>query len=429
MLDPRLLRDNIQETARQLAKRGYKLNVSELEQLESQRKALQTQTQELQSQRNALAKQVGQRKAKGESIDDLLQLSETTNQALATKETELAAVQQDIYSRQLEIPNITHASVPEGKGPEDNPEVRRWGQPPVFNFTPKDHVELGESLGYMDFAAGAKISGARFVVLRDKLARVQRGLAQFMLDMHTLEHGYREVYVPYIVNEQSFYGTSQLPKFREDSFFLQGEPTLGLIPTAEVPVTNLARDSIIEAKDMPLKYVAHTPCFRSEAGSYGKDTRGMIRNHQFEKVELVQLVTPESSYNVLEEMTGHAEAVLQRLGLAYRIVTLCTGDIGFGAAKTYDIEVWIPSQQQYREISSCSNFETFQSRRMQARWRNPATQKPELLHTLNGSALAVGRTLVAILENYQDAQGRIHIPEALQPYVGGMTVLEKLRNI
>lgn len=424
MLDPKLLRDHIEETARQLAKRGYVLDIKTLENLESQRKVLQAQTQELQSQRNGFAKQIGQRKSKGEDVADLLSASQTTNEALIAKEAELAQLQQELQQRYLEIPNIPHSSVPEGKDERDNQEIRRWGEIPRFDFTPKDHVELGERLGLMDFAAAAKISGARFVVLHGKLARLQRALAQFMLEVHTTQHGYQEVYVPYIVNEQSFYGTTQLPKFREDLFFLQTENAMGLIPTAEVPVTNLARDSIIEAKDMPLKFVAHTPCFRSEAGSYGKDTRGMIRNHQFEKVELVQMVTPDNSYNTLEELTGHAETILQLLRLPYRVVALCTGDIGFSAAKTYDLEVWLPSQNQYREISSCSNFESFQARRLQARWRNPATQKPELLHTLNGSALAVGRALVAILENCQDAQGRILVPEVLQPYMGGLAVIE-----
>lgn len=426
MLDPKLLRDQLTETAQQLAKRGFVLDTEKLSVLEAQRKTLQTQTQELQSQRNSLAKQIGQCKAKGENVDDLLKTAEAANQSLITKEAELATLQQQLQSYSLEIPNITHDSVPVGKSEADNVEVRRWGKIPTFNFTPKDHVELGERLGLMNFALGAKISGARFVVLQDKLARVQRALAQFMLDIHTKEHGYREVYVPFIVNEQSFYGTGQLPKFREDSFFLQGEgqTQLGLIPTAEVPVTNLMRDTITEAADMPLKFVAHTPCFRSEAGSYGKDTRGMIRNHQFEKVELVHIARPEESYETLEMLTKHAETILQRLELPYRVISLCTGDIGFGAAKTYDLEVWLPSQNCYREISSCSNFESFQARRLQARWRNPVTQKPELVHTLNGSGLAVGRTLVAILENYQDEQGRIHIPAALRPYANDLAVIE-----
>jgi seryl-tRNA synthetase len=426
MLDPKLLRDQLIETAQQLAKRGFVLDTEKLSALEAQRKTLQTQTQELQSQRNSLAKQIGQCKAKGESVDDLLKTAEAANQSLVAKEAELAALQQQLQSYSLEIPNITHDSVPVGKSEADNVEVRRWGKIPTFNFTPKDHVELGERLGLMNFALGAKISGARFVVLQDKLARVQRALAQFMLDIHTKEHGYREVYVPFIVNEQSFYGTGQLPKFREDSFFLQGEgqTQLGLIPTAEVPVTNLMRDTITEAADMPLKFVAHTPCFRSEAGSYGKDTRGMIRNHQFEKVELVHIARPEESYETLEMLTKHAETILQRLELPYRVISLCTGDIGFGAAKTYDLEVWLPSQNCYREISSCSNFESFQARRLQARWRNPVTQKPELVHTLNGSGLAVGRTLVAILENYQDERGRIHIPAALRPYANDLAVIE-----
>lgn len=426
MLDPKLLRDQLTETAQQLAKRGFVLDTEKLSVLEAQRKTLQTQTQELQSQRNSLAKQIGQCKAKGESVDNLLKTAEAANQSLITKEAELATLQQQLQSYLLEIPNITHESVPVGKSEADNVEVRRWGKIPTFSFTPKDHVELGERLGLMNFALGAKISGARFVVLQDKLARVQRALTQFMLDIHTKEHGYREVYVPFIVNEQSFYGTGQLPKFREDSFFLQGEgqTQLGLIPTAEVPVTNLMRDTITEATDMPLKFVAHTPCFRSEAGSYGKDTRGMIRNHQFEKVELVHIARPEESYETLEMLTKHAETILQRLELPYRVISLCTGDIGFGAAKTYDLEVWLPSQNCYREISSCSNFESFQARRLQARWRNPVTQKPELVHTLNGSGLAVGRTLVAILENYQDEQGRIHIPAALRPYANDLAVIE-----
>jgi len=425
MLDPKHLRDQIAETAAHLAKRGYTLNVSLLQNLETKRKTLQSETQELQSQRNNFAKQIGQRKGKGEAVDDLLQAAEANNQLLSLRETELTVLQQELNQLQLEIPNLTHASVPEGKSEEDNVEIRRWGNIPTFDFTPKDHVALGENLGLMDFEIAAKITGSRFVVLRSHLAQLQRALIQFMLDIHTREHGYTEVYVPYIANEQSFYGTGQLPKFREDLFFVQreGEVPMALIPTAEVTVTNLVRDTILEAQQVPLKFVAHTPCFRSEAGSYGKDTRGMIRNHQFEKVELVQIVAPEDSYQALETLTGHAEAILQRLELPYRVLALCTGDIGFCSAKTYDLEVWLPSQNRYREISSCSNFESFQARRMQARWRNPVTQKPEPAHTLNGSGLAAGRTLVAILENYQDKEGRIHIPKALQGYMGGLAVI------
>jgi seryl-tRNA synthetase len=321
------------------------------------------------------------------------------------------------------IPNLPHESVPEGKGEEDNPEIRRWGEPADFAFEPKDHVDLGEGLGMLDFETAAKVTGSRFSVMQGPLARLHRALIQFMLETHTHQHGYREVYVPYLVNADSLRGTGQLPKFEEDLFCTRGEQELYLIPTAEVPVTNLVRDSIIEADRLPLRFTAHTPCFRSEAGSYGKDTRGMIRQHQFEKVEMVQLVRPQDSWETLETLTGHAEAILQQLELPYRVVTLCTGDIGFSAAKTYDLEVWLPGQQKYREISSCSNFEAFQARRMQARWRNPETGKPELLHTLNGSGLAVGRTLVAVMENYQQADGSIRVPSVLQPYMGDITVI------
>lgn len=423
MLDPKLLRDHLEETAKRLATRGYVLDVTSLQQLETKRKIIQTQTQELQNQRNQLAKEIGRRKATGAGIDDLLATADSTNKKLATQEAELEQLQQQLQDRILDIPNLPHDSVPVGKSEADNPEIRRWGQPTPFDFPPLDHVDLGANLNMMDFAAAAKISGARFVVLHDQLARLQRALIQFMLELHTQEHGYKEVYVPYLVNNKSLLGTGQLPKFKADLFSLAGEPEYSLIPTAEVPVTNLVRDSIIEAEQLPLKFVAYTSCFRSEAGSYGKDTRGMIRNHQFEKVELVQIVSPENSYQALEELTQHAETVLQRLELPYRVVALCTGDMGFAAAKTYDLEVWLPSQNHYREISSCSNFEAFQARRMQARWRNPVTQKPEPVHTLNGSGLAVGRTLVAILENYQDARGRVHIPKALQPFMAGLKIL------
>lgn len=428
MLDIKHLRDQIEQTAKALATRGYTLDVETLTELESIRKSLQIDTQELQSTRNYLAKQIGQRKAQKENVDDLLDEAAAINKRLAEKEHALEHLQTQLQDYYLGIPNIPHNSVPIGKNEKDNIEIRRWGKPLDAQFPFKDHVDIGEALGLMDFASAAKISGARFVVLRGQLARMQRALAQFMLDIHTIEHGYTEMYVPFLVNEKSFYGTTQLPKFREDLFFVMGESKLGLIPTAEVPLTNLVREEILEAENLPLKFVTHTPCFRSEAGSYGKDTRGMIRNHQFEKVELVQIAKPENSYEVLEELTQHAEKILQRLELPYRVMALCTGDIGFGAAKTYDLEVWLPSQNQYREISSCSNFEAFQARRMQARWRNPDTQKPEPVHTINGSGLAVGRTLVTIIENYQDNLGCIHIPKALQPYMGGLEVIEPIEK-
>jgi seryl-tRNA synthetase len=424
MLDIRNLRDNTEETAQALATRGYTLNVEELAKLESQRKELQVEAQTLQSTRNGLAKQIGQKKAKKENADDLMAEAASINDELTKKQSTLEEIQAQLQNYHLEIPNLPHSSVPVGKSEDDNVEIRRWGEPKQYAFEPKDHVDLGESLDMMDFAAAAKLSGARFVVLRGQLARMQRALIQFMLDIHTKENGYNEVYVPYLVNEKSLYGTGQLPKFREDFFSTNDDHHLTLIPTAEVPVTNLVRDEIIEAEDLPLKFVTHTPCFRSEAGSYGKDTRGMIRNHQFEKVELVQIVKPEDSYDTLEALTKHAEIILQRLELPYRVVALCTGDIGFCSAKTYDLEVWLPSQNQYREISSCSNFEAFQARRMQARWRNPETRKPEPVHTLNGSGLAAGRTLVAIIENYQDAEGKIHVPKALQPYMDGLEIID-----
>ncbi|MDF3054775.1 MAG: serine--tRNA ligase [Gammaproteobacteria bacterium] len=424
MLDIKDLRDHIEQTAQRLATRGYSLNVAKLTALESTRKLLQVDAQTLQSTRNDLAKQIGQKKAKKENVDDLLAEASNINQALSDKESQLIQVQAELEKHYLDIPNLPHDSVPVGKSEEENVEIRRWGEPAQLAFGPKDHIDLGEGLGLMDFAAAAKISGSRFVVLRGQLARMQRALTQFMLDIHTKEHGYNEVYVPFLVNEKSLYGTGQLPKFREDQFSIAGDNALTLIPTAEVPVTNLVRDEIIEAQNLPLKFVAHTPCFRSEAGSYGKDTRGMIRNHQFEKVELVQIVKPQDAYTALEALTSHAETILQRLKLPYRVMALCTGDMGFSSAKTYDLEVWLPSQNQYREISSCSCFEAFQARRMQARWRNPETKKPEPVHTLNGSGLAVGRTLVAVIENYQDSEGRIHVPEALQPYMDGVKIIQ-----
>lgn len=424
MLDPKLLRNNIEEVAKRLAIRGYQLDITHITQLETQRKSLQVAAQELQNQRNTRSKAIGQAKAKGEDTTALMAEVNQLAEQLKQSETALETIQNQLEAIYSGIPNIPHESVPPGKSEDDNLEIRRWGEPKEFSFTPKDHVDLGEALGGLDFPAAAKITGARFVVMRGALAKLQRALIQFMLDVHTKEHGYQEMYVPYLVNKDSLFGTGQLPKFGNDLFALKGEQEYYLIPTAEVPVTNLARDVIFEADQLPLKMVTHTPCFRSEAGSYGKDTRGMIRQHQFEKVELVQLVKPETSYQAHEELTKHAEKILQKLNLPYRVVILCGGDIGAGSAKTHDLEVWLPSQKRYREISSCSNFEDYQARRMQARWRNPATNKVELLHTLNGSGLAAGRTLVAIMENYQDEQGHIHIPEVLWDYMGGIKVIK-----
>ncbi len=424
MLDPRLLRTELNATAAQLARRGFVLDTKTLAALEDRRKQLQTSTEQLQSARNASAKAVGQAKVKGEDATALLAEAATLGERLKQAQAELTALQERIEGIALGVPNLPHASVPDGRDENDNREVRRWGEPRKFDFAPKDHVDLGAALGMLDFDTAAKIAGARFAVMSGPLARLHRALIQFMLDLHTGEHGYTETYVPYLVNAASLRGTGQLPKFEADLFGVNSDPPYYLIPTAEVPVTNIVRDTIIDADRLPRRYVCHTPCFRSEAGSYGKDTRGMIRQHQFEKVELVQVVRPADSYAALEELTGHAATVLQRLGLPYRVVALCTGDIGFAAAKTYDLEVWLPGQQKYREISSCSNFEDFQARRMQARWRNPDTGKPELVHTLNGSALAVGRTLVAILENYQDAAGNVRVPPALKPYMGGADILQ-----
>jgi seryl-tRNA synthetase len=419
MIDPKLLRANLDEVALHLARRGYRLDTQALAALEEKRKKVQVIAQQFQSERNAKSKAIGTAKSKGEDTSRLMQEVAQIGAAQKQAEAELEQIQNDINEIALGIPNIPHASVPDGKDENANQEVRRWGEPKKFDSTPKDHVDLGAALGMMDFDTAAKIAGARFVVMSGALARLHRALIQFMLDLHTREHGYTETYVPYLVNADSLRGTGQLPKFEQDLFALSGEQRYYLIPTAEVPVTNIVRDVIVDAGYMPRKYVCHTPCFRSEAGSYGKDTRGMIRQHQFEKVELVQVVRPTDSYQALEDLTRHAETVLQRLELPYRVVALCTGDMGFAAAKTYDIEVWLPGQQKFREISSCSNFEDFQARRMQARWRNPQTGKPELVHTLNGSALAVGRTLVAIMENYQDDTGAIRVPHALQPYMGG----------
>ena len=419
MLDPKLLRNELESTTAQLARRGYTLDIARISNLETQRKTLQTRTQELQNERNARSKAIGRAKASGQNIQPLLDDIASLGDTLKQTETELNTIQAQLLDLQLGIPNIPHATTPIGDNETDNVEIRRWGEPRQFTFKPRDHIDLGEE-GGLDFEAGAKLTGARFTVIHGQLARLHRALIQFMLDLHTQEHGYREVYVPYMVNADSLRGTGQLPKFEADLFKLSGEFSYYLIPTAEVPVTNLARDRILDADRLPLRYVCHTPCFRSEAGSYGKDVRGMIRQHQFEKVELVQIVRPEDSYAALEELTRHAETVLQRLGLPYRVVALCTGDIGFASAKTYDLEVWLPGQGKYREISSCSNFEDFQARRLQARWRNPATGKPELVHTLNGSGLAVGRTLVAVMENCQDERGYIRVPEALRPYLGGL---------
>jgi len=420
MLDPRLLRSELDTVRQQLARRGFTLDSDALQALESRRKTIQVDTQALQAERNSRSKGIGKAKAAGEDIAPLLQAVEGLGEQLKAKELELAQLQDELNDILMGIPNLPHASVPDGTGEEDNPVLRLWGEPPVFDFDPLDHVDLGERLGQLDFEAASKLTGSRFSVIQGPLARLHRALIQFMLDTHTREHGYTEVYVPYLVNADSLRGTGQLPKFEADLFRMTGESEYYLIPTAEVPVTNLVRNTITEAQQLPLRYTAHTPCFRSEAGSYGKDTRGMIRQHQFEKVEMVQLVAPQVSYQALEQLTGHAEAILQKLELPYRVVTLCTGDIGFSAAKTYDLEVWLPGQQKYREISSCSNFEAFQARRMQARWRNPETGKPELLHSINGSGLAVGRTLVAVMENYQQADGSIRVPAVLQPYMGGI---------
>ncbi len=419
MLDPTLIRKDPEAVARRLAARGFELDVERLRALEAERKRFQVATQELQAERNARSKAIGQAKARGEPIEPLLADVGRLGEELKASEARLAEVQAELDAILLEVPNLTHESVPLGASEADNREERRWGEPPAFAFTPAHHADLGARLGMMDFEAAGRLAGSRFVTLSGALARMQRALTQFMLDLHTGEHGYTEVYVPFLANRETLQGTGQLPKFAEDLFHLES-PDWFLIPTAEVPVTNLARGRLFEPEELPLRYVCHTPCFRSEAGSYGKDTRGMLRQHQFEKVELVHVVSPERSYQALEELTGHAETVLQRLGLPYRVVTLCTGDIGFGAAKTYDIEVWMPAQNRYREISSCSNCEAFQARRMRARWRNPATGRPEPVHTLNGSGLAVGRTLIALMENLQEADGSFRVPEAIRPYMGGL---------
>lgn len=422
MLDIQLLRTDINDVAKRLATRGYTLDVARFNKLEQTRKALQIATQEIQNQRNTRSKEIGQAKAAGGNIDALMQEVAKLAEDLKTKENELSVLQNEINAMMLEMPNLPDESVPVGKDASSNVVVRTWGDIPKFNFTPKEHFDLAPCLANgMNFETSAKLSGARFVVLSGTIARLQRALTQFMLDVQTEAHGYVEKYVPYLVKSDCLYGTGQFPKFIEDQY--ETADDLWLIPTAEVPLTNIVRDEIIEDILMPLKFTAYTPCFRKESGSYGKDTKGMIRQHQFDKIELVQIVRPNDSYLALEEMVNHAESILEKLKLPYRVVNLCTGDMGFAAAKTYDLEVWLPGQNAYREISSCSNTEAFQARRMQARWRNPTTKKPEPLHTLNGSGLAVGRTLIAVLENYQQADGRVVIPDVLVPYMNGLTVI------
>jgi seryl-tRNA synthetase len=423
MLDPRLIRSELDQVESQLARRAFRLDTAAFAELESRRREVQAKTQSLQSERNSRSKLIGQAKAKGEDIQPLLAEMDSFGDDLKRMEAELDEIQTSLEDLLLGVPNILDADVPDGRSEADNLEVHRWLEPRKFEFEPQDHVELGARLGQMDFEAAVKIAGARFVTLQGPLCRLQRAIAQFMLDLHTMEHGYIETYVPFMVNADSLRGTGQLPKFEADLFRIQSEPPYYLIPTAEVPVTNLVRDEIVEANRLPLKFVCHTPCFRSEAGSYGKDTRGMIRQHQFEKVELVQITAPHDSSAAHEALTAHAEEVLKRLELPFRRVLLCAGDTGFSSAKTYDLEVWLPGQQAYREISSCSNFRDFQARRLKARWRNPDTGKPELVHTLNGSGLAVGRTLIAVMENYQDQSGRIRVPDVLKPYMGGTEVI------
>ncbi|KXF82151.1 serine--tRNA ligase [Enterovibrio coralii] len=427
MLDSKLLRTELDDTAEKLARRGFKLDVDTLRNLEEKRKSLQVRTEELQAERNARSKSIGQAKAKGEDIQPLLAAVDNLGDELNKAKADLAELQDQLNDVIMGVPNIADDAVPVGKDESENVEITVWGEPKSYDFEVKDHVDLGEMSGGLDFASAVKLSGSRFIVMKGQMARLHRAIAQFMLDLHTTEHGYTEMYVPYLVNADSLFGTGQLPKFGEDLFHTKPATEEGvgmsLIPTAEVPLTNLVRDEIVDEADLPIRMTAHTPCFRSEAGSYGRDTRGLIRMHQFDKVELVQIVKPEDSMAALEELTGHAEKVLQLLNLPYRKVILCTGDMGFGSAKTYDLEVWVPAQNTYREISSCSNMTDFQARRMQARFRRKGEKKPELLHTLNGSGLAVGRTMVAIMENYQQADGRIEVPEVLRPYMGGLTYI------
>jgi seryl-tRNA synthetase len=424
VLDSKQLRADAAGVAANLARRGFVLDVAAFQALDERRKTAQIESDRVRSERNANAKAVGMAKGKGEDAAPLLERGQQLTRDLETADAAITQIQAELDAWQLGLPNLLHESVPDGRDESANRQVRAWGEPRKFDFAPKDHVAIGEAQGGLDFETAAKISGARFSVLRGGIARLHRALAQFMLDTHTQEHGYTELYVPYLVLGHSLQGTGQLPKFAEDLFRVQGEQGFFLIPTAEVPVTNLVRDSIVDPANLPLKFVAHTPCFRSEAGAAGKDTKGLIRQHQFEKVELVHITRPADSYAALEELTGSAEKILQKLGLPYRVVALCAGDIGFGSAKTYDIEVWLPGQNKYREISSCSNCETFQARRMQARWRNPETGKPEPVHTLNGSGVAVGRALVAVLENYQNEDGSVTVPAVLRPYMGGAERLQ-----
>ena len=424
MLDPKLIRSDLHGVAEQLKKRNFELDVSALESLELKRKACQVETENFQNERNTKSKSIGKAKAAGDDIQPLLDEVAGLGEKLDFAKSKLAEIQQQMDSILMAIPNLLHDSVPVGKDENDNVEIRRWGEPGLFDFEVKDHVDLGAVNGWLDFETASKLTGSRYVVMHGQMAKLHRALIQFMLDVHTIEHGYTEVYVPYIVNSDSLKGTGQLPKFEEDLFCVDKEAGQYLIPTAEVPVTNIARDEIFDASQLPVKMASHTPCFRSEAGSYGKDTRGMIRQHQFDKVEMVQMVSADKAWDALEELTLHAETILQKLKLPYRTVVLCSGDVGFSAAKTYDLEVWLPGQQAYREISSCSCFGDFQARRMQARWRNPETGKPELLNTINGSGLAIGRTLVAVLENYQQDDGSILIPEVLKPYMGGVEKLQ-----
>jgi seryl-tRNA synthetase len=425
MIDPKLLRQSTHEVAANLARRGFEFDADAYLALEERRKSLQVETEQLRGEKNSSAKSIGKAKAQGKDIAALLAAVKTLGDKLDTNEEQLAELQAALRDIELGLPNLLADDVPDGRDDSDNVEQRRWGTPPEFDFAPADHITLGERLGQLDFDAAARISGSRFVIMTNGLARLQRALIQFMLDTHTTEHGYTEAYVPYLVQSQALMGTGQLPKFEADLFKTETETPFYLIPTAEVPLTNMLRESIVDDQDLPLKMTAHTPCFRSEAGSYGKDTRGMIRQHQFEKVEMVQLVAADASWDALEEMTGHAETILQKLELPYRVVALCSGDVGAGAAKTYDLEVWLPGQQTYREISSVSNCTDFQARRMQARRRNPDTGKPELLHTLNGSGVAAGRALIAVMENYQLQDGSIRVPTVLQPYMGGLEVLSR----
>ena len=432
MIDPKLLRQSTADVAKNLSRRGFDFDVDAYLALEERRKSLQVDTENLRNERNSSAKNIGKAKAQGEDIAPLLAAVKDLGDKLEENEAALQALLSELQSIELGLPNLLDDDVPDGHDEDDNVEVRRWGEPVELDFDAKDHIEIGESLGLLKFEAASKISGSRFVIMRAGLARMQRALIQFMLDTHTTEHGYEEAYVPYLVQSQALVGTGQLPKFEEDLFKTatttpegsETEEPFFLIPTAEVPVTNLARDTIFAADELPVRHVAHTPCFRSEAGSHGRDTRGMIRQHQFEKVELVQFVAPDASMQALEELTGHAEVILQKLDLPYRVVTLCSSDIGFGSTKTYDIEVWMPGQDKYREISSCSNYNDYQARRLKARRRNQDTGKPELIHTLNGSGVAAGRALIAVMENYQEADGSIRIPDVLLPYMGGLERIE-----